>query len=182
MSTINTTHFPAQELTKKYKYDVQNYFYNEWISDIPFNYIQYFVEYGILPFLKLHGYTIDYTLDKIASCLDEWAFHHVLITQYGSLYKTISFITCSHDGGEDEHDWFHHRIATDDWFKLCSSWAVTGFLDDSDTGRSQQLDISNAVWNLISLTNSPSHHKWQQHVESLNYQDHEYWSGQHTDE
>jgi len=178
----NITHFPAQRITRKYKYDVQNLFYEQWISEIPLNYIVHFVEQGLLPFLKLHGYTIDYTVDKIASCLEEWAFHNVLITQYGSLYKYVSYLTCTHHGSEEEKEWYHHCISTEDWFNLCSTWAVTEFLDDSDTGRAQQLDLSNAVWHLISLTNSPSHHKWQHHMDLLNYQDDEYWSGQHTDE
>jgi len=176
---INTTHFPAQKATQKFKYDVQNYFYEQWKSDLPENCIHQFVQYGLLPFLKNHGYVINNSVERIASCIDDWAFHHVLVTQYGSKYKSITYLTCEHNGGHDEKDYYHHRISTDDWFGLCSTWASTDFLDDSETGRSQQLDLSDAVWQLISLLDSPSHKKWVHHMDSLNYQDDEYWSGHH---
>jgi hypothetical protein len=180
---INTTHFPAQQITQKYKYDVQNHFYTEWISDLPDGHICQFVEYGLFPFLKRHGYTIYHTIQKVASCIEEWAFHHVLLTQYGSKYKSITYLSCEHDGGIDEKDWYHHKISVDDWSHLCSSWAATDFLDDSDTGRSQQLDLSDAIWNLISLMNSPSHHMWQQTMDSLNYQeDSNHWNQYYTEE
>jgi len=180
---INTTRFPAQQITQKYKYDVQNHFYTEWISDLPDGHILHFVERGLIPFLKHHGYTINYSISRVFSCIEEWAFHHVLLTQYSSKYKSITYLTCEHDGGNDEKDWYHHIIETETWGKLCSSWAATDFLDDSDTGRSQQLDLSDAIWNLICLESSPSHHKWQQTMDALNYQDDTYtWNQYYTDE
>lgn len=179
MSTVNITRFPAQQITQKYKYDVQNYFYRQWISELPSDHVVHFVQYGLLPFLKKHGYTIQYNVNRIASCIEEWAFHHVLLTQYGSKYKSITYLTCDHDGGPEEKEYYYHCISTDDWLGLCVSWAETDFLDNSETGRSQQLDLSDAVWHLISLVESPSHIKWLQHMDSLNNYDDDYWPSHH---
>ena len=72
---------------------------------------------------------------------------------------------CAHDGGEDELDWYTHSIPFDSWEALASKWAAPGFLDDSDAGYAQTIDIAQFAWQLIDLYSSRTHLRWKDMIE-----------------
>jgi hypothetical protein len=154
--------FPAQHFTQSQIHRWHQELYEEWISELPDNWIFHFVTYGLVPFLRSHGYILWYDTKQIITLCKEWAFCHILLKRYGSYYKNINFKEYVHNGGPEELDWYHYKIPTEDWFTLCSKWSNTDFLDESDPGYSQQLDLSNFVWHLLSLDTSPSHIEWIQ--------------------
>jgi hypothetical protein len=172
---MNLSNFPAQRFMQSLSISSRKEVYQEWISEIPYNWFETFVEYGLFPFLHSHGYRIGYTLATCIQYCKEWAFSHVLITRYGSRYKRRVFDTCYHSGGNDELDWYHHTIPTEEWFTFCSKWTTTDFLDESDPGQSQLYDIAFFVWHMIDLHSSSSHNKWTHHMDNLNQQYDDQW-------
>jgi len=78
---------------------------------------------------------------------------------------------CYHSGGEEEHAWFLFKIPSHEWLDFANQWSTHGFLDDSDAGHSQSMDLPIFIWHLINLQASPSHHEWVRHNDTMNYQD-----------
>jgi len=162
--------FPAQSFTRLQHKRYIDELYVDWITNLPDKWIDEFVKYGLFPFLHTHGYTLYYDIKTVTEHCKEWAFCHVLLKRQGSRYKTRVFDTCIHSGGIEELDWYHHTISTDAWLTLCSKWSNIDFLDSSDPGYSQCMDLSIFIWHMIHLDRSKSHTIWIQHMETLEQQ------------
>ena len=80
--------------------------YLEWYSGLPDGYISRFVEEGLRPFLKRHGYEVCYSPKNLTQACKEWAFAHVQIQQKGADLYDRFFVKYTHYGGEDEFDWY----------------------------------------------------------------------------
>ena len=162
--------FPARGYLQSLETNGRQELYKEWITGLPYRWIDNFVEYGLIPFLNKRGYTVGRDIPTCIAYCKEWAFCHILLSRYGSRYKKRVFDTCFHYGGNDEYEWYQHSISVEEWFQLCSNWANTDFLDSSDPGQSQVYDLSTFVWNMIDLENSATHTKWLHHMDNLNQQ------------
>lgn len=135
--------------------------YASWISEIPEGYFQRFLEEGIKPLLANFGYRLGLSSNECGSMLRSWAFAHVQTQQQSKNYgKYITILKCAHDGEQDEYDWFLHKISNEDWNSLSDHWYSTEFLDDSDPGVYQRLDLPRIVWHMISLEGSRAHQQW----------------------
>lgn len=148
--------------------------YLEWTNGLQDGYIARFVEEGLRPFLKRHGYEVCYSPKTLTQACKEWAFAHVQIHKKGSDLYDRFFMKCAHNGGEDEFDWYNHTISFDTWETFSEKWATTEFLDDSDVGYAQRIDIAHFAWQLIHLDSSPNHIRWKETIEYYDL-DEEYW-------
>jgi hypothetical protein len=135
--------------------------YSNWIHEIPEGYFARFLEKGVKPFLTRFGYRLGFSLPDRIHILRSWAFAHVQTQRLSRYYGNyITLMKCAHDGGNDEYDWFRHTISEDDWDTLAEEWYSTDFLDDSDPGVSQRLDLPRVLWSMISLEGSRTHQQW----------------------
>jgi hypothetical protein len=133
----------------------------EWHSGVGQGWIQDFIEYGLEPFLNTHGYHLGYSITGATAYCKAWAFAHVQAKRTSPSASVVCQQTY-HTGGEAERDWFLYRIPYDDWHQLCSEWYSSEFLDDSDAGEAQQVDLPYFVWNMITLATSPAHYAYLQ--------------------
>jgi hypothetical protein len=148
---------------KKREYDRK---YNEWDSCLPNNHIECFVRNGIKPFLNRHGYSLGFSDNLLIKYCKIWAFTYIV-------KNNKKFVSWAHDGGDEEYDWYRHNISMDEWEKLCDYWKAHKFLDDSDIGYKQAIDLHWFIWQCISLENSKQHQIWLNY--NTVYDDDEYW-------
>jgi hypothetical protein len=163
--------FPAQEYTNVQVRRKNNEAYNEWINEIPEDWIEQFCKNGLIPFLSKYGYSVTYDLNTIIDYCKEWAFNHVKITTSGLTLKHCKYLKPNNTGGQEEKEWYEFKISCEDWSVFASLWATTGFLDDSDAGQSQKIEVSIFAWHLINLEVSPTHIKWLELNDILQQQD-----------
>ena len=131
-----------------------------WIRGLPEEHIYTFIKEGLEPFLNTFGYNLGYSIkDCVAYCKD-WAFAHVEIQGSYKPKQTIQFLRCAHNGSSDAFEWYLGIISPDDWYTLCEKWSTNDFLDESDVGYAQRVDIAWFVWNLLSLESSKEHSKF----------------------
>lgn len=119
--------------------------------------VRKFIELGLKPFLDKFGYTLGFTIDDCVAYCKQWVFAHVECQSVYNPKHSIQFLRRAHNGSAEEFDWFLGIISPDDWFTLCDEWAASQFLDDSDAGEKQRIDIPWFVWNLLALENSKAH-------------------------
>jgi hypothetical protein len=143
----------------------------EWLHGLPDGHIERFVEEGLTPFLKKYGYKSCYDRKEQEKACKEWAFGHVRIQQKGPDLYDRFFIKCAHNGGEEEFDWYVHTIPLEEWETLAMKWSASEFLDDSDAGYAQVIDLAQFAWQLIHLDSSPNHIRWKAIFESSDYDD-----------
>jgi len=124
-----------------------------WNYCLPDYHVENFITNGIIPFLKKHGYILGFSTQKVIHYCKVWAFNY-------SVRNEKEFIFWAHDGEDEEYDWYCHTIPIDDWEKLCKTWKEHEFLDDSEAGYRQVVDLHWFIWQCISLESSPQHHKW----------------------
>lgn len=135
--------------------------YQNWICHIPEGYFERFLEKGVKPFLSHFGYRLGFSANERIKMIRAWAFAHVQIQRQPKKYGChVSLLKCAHDGGDEEYDWFCHTIGQDDWDSLAEQWYSTDFLDDSDPGVYQRLDLPRVIWYMISLEGSRAHQQW----------------------
>jgi hypothetical protein len=144
---------PASKLLISVKKTEINKAYNEWFNCLPLNHIESFVTHGLKPFLLQFGYTFGFSEEKMISYIKRWAFNYVL-------RNNMEFVNWAHSGGDEEYDWYRFNISMDDWDGLTKAWKASRFLDDSDAGFHQGVDLSWFIWSCISLDLSKQHHKW----------------------
>jgi hypothetical protein len=168
---MNKQYNPAGKYMAALAAEAREEQFMEWSSYLPETWCRTFCTYGLIPFLKEHGYILGCSSQQLYDHVTEWAFAHVLLTTSGPVLKTRRFMDCYHSGGEEEHDWFLFKISSQAWMDFAKQWSATGFLDDSDAGYSQSADLPIFVWNLIQLDSSKSHQEWLQYNDIMNYQD-----------
>jgi hypothetical protein len=134
--------------------------YREWRAGIPEGFFKRFIKVGIEPFLKGYGYQMNTSYSQIEQFCKEWAFAHVQIQRKGGESLQRTFLKAFHDGGEEEYDWFMFTIPSDDWMEFANGWSYSEFLDDSEAGYAQRMDLPLFVWRILDLAGSKRHHKW----------------------
>lgn len=137
-----------------------------WSRGLHNEYILDFIKYGLEPFLDKFGYKLSYSHEDCAAYCKEWAFVHNEIQTKYKPNQTINFLRCTHNGSQDEFEWYLEIISPDDWYTLCDEWSDNRFLDDSDAGHSQRNDIAWFVWNILSLDSSREHHNFMEFMYS----------------
>lgn len=147
--------------------------YTCWKDGLPDHHIERFVEEGLRPLLKRNGYHVALIPQTLAKACKEWAFAHVRIQQKGSDMFDRFFMKCVHYGGEEEFDWYMYNLPFEKWDDLCQEWAAPEFLDDSDAGYAQMIDLAQFAWQTIHLDTSPSHIYWKKTIEQAD-QDEDY--------
>jgi hypothetical protein len=160
--------FPAQSYLRTLKKRTIQEWYYDWLENIPEEHIERFLQDGLIPFLKKHGYSVLYDTSFLHKACYEWSFGHVRIQRQKSKMLDRTFLKCAHNGGEEEFEWYVHSIPTENWLQLCSIWKQEEFLDDSETGYAQMCDLYLFAWQLIDLENSKAHHKWLDIISYVN--------------
>jgi hypothetical protein len=154
--------------------------YDDWRPGIPRDFFKRFIHQGLQPFLARYGYSLNQSWDQLERYCAEWAFAHVQMQRYKQQFKQRTFMKQFHTGGEEHFDWFQFTIPYEDWETLADAWKCPEFLDDSDIGIAQRLDLSMFVWNLIDLVCSKRHIEWLQFHEDGDEDDIQYLQPQFT--
>jgi hypothetical protein len=142
------------------------YQYGCWYSNIPEKWIEDFVEKGLIPFLNQHGYSVAYSLKEVVHYCKRWAFAHVQVTSNKTKMLEISFLKTMNSGGAEEYDWFTYTIPSEEWFNLAEEWSELQFLDETDAGESQKLDLQEFAWHILYLEGSKAHEEFLYFTES----------------
>jgi hypothetical protein len=148
------------------KENLIEYYYQQWYCKIPEKWIEDFVEKGLLPFLNQHGYSVAYPLKEVVHYCKRWAFAHVHITSNKTKMLEISFLKTMNSGSVEEYDWFTYTIPSEEWFNLAEEWSELQFLDETDAGESQKLDLQEFAWNILYLEGSKAHEQFLYFIES----------------
>ena len=156
--------------------------YKEWRAGIPPGFFRRFLQEGVKPFLAKYGYALNESWEILARYCGEWAFAHVQIHRRKHEFLQRTFIKSFHDGGEEEFDWFQFTISNDDWEELANQWMCPEFLDDSDVGLDQRIDLPMFVWKLLDLYGSKKHIQWMYINEDNEENDIQYLQPQQTQE
>lgn len=160
MTDLDLPQSPAQVFLSKRRNDEHSALRREWKKELPQGWIAHFLENGLIPLLKARGYTIGYSLLSATQYCSEWASCHVLVKHYKNQNLLIVHKKNINKGGLEEQDWFFHNIPIEDWFALCERWSAHEFLDDSDIGCEQRMDLPYFAWHLVSLSSSRAHQKY----------------------
>ena len=144
--------------------------FDEWYVGIGTESLYNFVEYGLRPFCKKHGYSLIYSTSECVSLIRKWAFSHAY-SKKKNKHVTWSFTPSSYEAGFEEWDWYCHTIDTMMWLNFAKKCTLPGFLDDSDVGRSQVCDLANCVWALIDLETSSAHRYWLNNIYNDDFDD-----------
>ena len=139
--------------------------YNKWFNGLYEYHIESFVAFGLKPFLTKFGYTLGFSDKKMIQYCKLWAGNI-------AINNNKKFILWAHNGGTNEFDWFSYNISIDDWYTLCDTWKDCEFLDDSDAGFKQALDLQSFIWQCISLEASKQHRRWLDINTDLEEEDH----------
>jgi hypothetical protein len=160
MSDLDLARSPAQAWIIRRRNEEYTALRKAWKKELPQGWITRFLEEGLLPLLKIRGYIIGYSLLSASRYCSEWASSHMLVEHYKNENLVIIHKKNSNQGNQDEQDWFFHNIPSEDWISLCERWSTTQFLDDSDVGYAQQMDLPYFAWRLVSLSSSRAHQKY----------------------
>jgi hypothetical protein len=181
-ANMNVLNIPRQYILERQK-EANRDKYLEWLYGLPDFYIEEFVEDGLLPFLKEHGYKVGFSPEDCIRFCKQWAYALYKIQNGCNTTQEISYQKCAHNGGFEEFDWYGHVISPDDWYDLCETWMVPYFLDMSDAGFSQRTELPTFAWHLVDLWQSKSHAKWLSFQEETyeSDDDHGHGHGQNED-
>lgn len=155
---------PSYSFVKSQLKNKKRKLFQNWKSALPDNHVYTFIENGVLPFLKNHGYSISIPIKLLTKYLESWAFYHSYLYQHPNQKLELQYVQWFHDGGDEEYNWYCEMISESDWFELADQWQVFEFLDDSDVGNLQRCDLSWCIWHCIHLEISRSHKRWVQIV------------------
>jgi hypothetical protein len=146
--------------------------YEEWLSELPAGWFEVFITNGLVPFLARFGYALDFSLDEQVKILRGWAFAHVQIQRLSGYHNShVTLLRCAHSGGDEEFDWYCHTISPLAWETFAKKWAHVDFLDESDPGHHQRMDLPRLVWHMISLNKSRTHRVWLEILQDCMEQD-----------
>ncbi len=145
--------------------------YKNWVAGLPDCHVEAFVEQGLEPFLKRRGYHPGYVTQTITKACKEWAFAHVRIRRNGPDCYDRFFIKTANTGGEEEFDWYTLKIPFEEWEALAAEWWAPEFLDDSEAGYAQIIDLAQFAWQMIHLESSSSHLHWKAKIEGYEQDD-----------
>jgi hypothetical protein len=170
-------HIPASAFLQKLVQNQKRKKYCEWRSKFPEDWIELFVQQGLIPFLKKYGYKLGFTIEKCIQYTTTWAFLHVYTKDS---YECKAW---AHYGTINEYEWFQYKISQDNWSNLIDSWKVQGFLDndDSESGYRQTNDLVWFVWHLIDLENSREHMRYLEYFEDNEEKNEEHY-GYHQED
>jgi hypothetical protein len=152
--------YPAQLFTGVSRRAELADWYWSWFSELPPGHLKMFIENGLRPFLREHGYELIRPVLKCSKALSAWAFSHVQVEQQKSKdYQSIMPPSVNTEC-DDEWDVFCLAISYEEWNRLCDEWFTEEFLDSSDAGLAQRNELPYFVWRIVYLEGSPAHHKW----------------------
>jgi hypothetical protein len=116
---------------------------------------------SIYSFLKTNGYVLLYNMDEniMAKNLEEFCWSHEWIIKHEPT-KNIIYPGQSHDGIEDDYDWFCEKIDQDDWETFFSYIKEDGIFDDSKSGSSMKYSLPYYLWKKMNLPASKSYRKY----------------------
>ena len=77
MSDINLPSTNPSYFLRAIQSNKLNDLYWTWFSKLPENWIETFVEEGLLPFLNQYGYSVGFSKKEIINYCKSWAFGHV---------------------------------------------------------------------------------------------------------
>jgi len=144
-------YIPSSEFLQSLEKKERHKKHSEWRNKFPEDWIELFIQQGIVPFLKHYGYRLGFSIEHCIQYTNTWAFLH--------LYTKDKY-ECkvwAHNGTNNEYEWFHYKISQESWSNLIDTWKVEGFLDDSDAGLRQSEDLAWFIWHLVDLNNSREH-------------------------
>jgi len=132
--------------------------YSKWKDELPELWIESFIKYGVKPFLNKYGYSLGFSDSRCIQYCKRWAFAHLS-------RGIIDPIDWAHEGGEEEYEWYQDTISILEWNEFARAWQASEFLDSSDAGYNQNINLSKFIWQCISLEGSSRHTEWLDSLE-----------------
>ena len=160
MENIECTINPLKLFAKQEKNKKRESYY-EYISQFRPGFFEDFVEFGLYPLIKKHGYGMSISEEICTKRLKHWAWAHMYIQTNKSKNYILTKQLSYHDGGIEEYHWFNYILSDDTITKFFKRWNTDLFLDSSDSGLSQGIDFKDFIWIQIDLYNSKSHTYWK---------------------
>lgn len=151
---------PTNLFVKQRKNERSDDYYNYMVEFRP-GFFEDFVEFGLFPFIKKHGYRIGVSEEICTKRLKHWAWAHMYVQTNKSKNYEITKELPYHDGGIEEYDWFNYNFPDDTMAKFYKRWGTVWFLDSSECGLSQQNDFKDFIWIQLDLYNSKNHIFWK---------------------
>jgi hypothetical protein len=139
----------------------------EWRRQFDPYYFTNMSRYYIIPFLKENGYTLSVDEPKFAKRFMIWIWAYYYVGQGKSV---ISLKEASHDGTEDDYDWYCFNIG-DKWDALFNKMQGPNFFDESYLGHKHRLNFGWFIWLQLDLDNSK--HYIRTNLIRENYEDEE---------
>jgi hypothetical protein len=112
-----------------------------------------FVKYGLVPFLKIHGYIFKSSqrdlCSRIASGLYANRGKHIFESDWSFCHENIEHMA-------EEKDHYDHIVNQDEWDKLWDLWRHWDDIgEDSFRGIDRRFDIQEYCWTQLDLECSP---------------------------
>jgi len=128
-----------------------------------------FAKYGIIPFLKSHGYTLDGDMPKLSCDVASLLFHNrgcrlVCPYEYG--------VNAQNDYSIEHKQHYNHVIDYTAWEKFWEEWSMWEDVSlDSSHGFYRRIDIQDYIWSEIQLATSPQTRIVEEHIEGYRNED-----------
>ena len=152
-------YIPYSFIKQRYEYE-KTLLCKEWKNNLPVGWIEEFICDGLVPFLKKKGYTIGFEINDCIQYCYQWAYAYVEIYAQRSKGLNRYFLKSANTDNQEEKDWFNLQFDDEEWSSLADFWVASEFLDDSEAGYAQRLDLSEFAWQLVDLNQSKAHWKW----------------------
>lgn len=146
---MDTVVYPADRFMRSLYVKEETRKYNDWLQTFPANFFTNFMEDGLKPFLKYHGYELGFSVEKRASYCMRWAYSYSK-----NPGEEVEFTKWMHTGILEDYEWYLYKIPQEKWNEFMNNWMTLHFLDDSDIGHKQRNDMVRFIWQCIDLSNS----------------------------
>jgi hypothetical protein len=129
-----------------------------------------FTKYGLIPFLKSHGYVLYPDEKKLSTGIASVIFHN-----WGHTLLTPVFVHRDDDYGIEHKQHFNDVIGPDAWNTFWDTWSWWEDVSlDSERGLYRRLDIQEYCWSQLDLSSSAQTRILEEMIEQDEPHQHQY--------
>lgn len=155
--------FPASKWATGRAKEARQEEYAAWRTGVTDEWLAHFVEDGLIPFCEKYGYRLFGSTSDLVQKIRQWGFAYAYCAHRPSqkLYCNYKY---ENSKAGDDYVYYHHKISAYDWQEFAEAWNAPEFLDESNAGLAQRVELSTCVWHLIDLDSSPAQRFWAENV------------------